>query len=81
MTEYLLEKLEEKVISILSELETSRNELEQLKQENASLKVSKANSVKKLENIVSLLNALDSQQPLIVNSPEVLQEKNACVID
>ena len=56
MTENLLQKLEEKVIALLTELEASRNEANALKLENFSLRAEKMNSSKKLQELVALLD-------------------------
>lgn len=59
MTENLLQKLEEKVITLLAELEALRDEIKQLKHENFSLKEEKADSIQKLQGVVSLFDSLD----------------------
>lgn len=76
MTENLLHKLEEKVTSLLKEMETLRNELNLLKLENSSLKIEKLSSIEKLQGLVSLLDASEMmRQPLITTELEVLQGK------
>lgn len=73
MTENLLQSLEDKITSLLKEMETLRRELIQLKHENFSLKVEKANSTKKLQALISLCDATEMLPPaLIANELEVL---------
>ncbi len=59
MTENLLQKLEEKMMILLAELENLRREVSQLKQENNGLRAEYSNHVKKLQNLVSLLDSLE----------------------
>ncbi len=59
MTDNLLQKLEDKVMTLLAELESARNELGRVRQENAVLKTEKINYGKKLQTIVTLLDTLD----------------------
>lgn len=55
MTENLLQKLEEKTMALLAELEKLRTENKKLKQENSSLKTEKESSTEKIQSLVSLL--------------------------
>lgn len=57
MTETLLQKLEEKTMNMLAELEKLRGDVKQLKHENSSLRAEKENSGKKLQDLVSLLES------------------------
>lgn len=59
MTDNLLQKLEEKIMALLTEMETMRQELGQVKQENSILRNDKSQSIKKVEELISLLDALD----------------------
>lgn len=68
MTENLLHKLEEKVLTLLKELELLRNELTLQKLENSSLKSERLQATRKLEELVSLFMAPEK----IVNEREVL---------
>jgi regulator of replication initiation timing len=61
MTDNFLQKLEEKVMVLLTELESLRKELSQLRHENASLKTEKINHAKKLQGLVSLLDSLEAE--------------------
>lgn len=65
MTDNLLQKLEEKMMTLLAELESLRKETTRLTQENNNLKVEYGNYVKKLQNIVSLMDSLDAAQPAV----------------
>ena len=60
MTDNFLQKLEEKVMVLLTELETLRKEHSQLKQENINLKTEKQNHAKKLQGLISLLDSLEA---------------------
>jgi hypothetical protein len=60
MTDNFLQKLEEKVMVLLTELEVLRKEHSQLKQENATLKAEKQNHAKKLQGLISLLDSLEA---------------------
>ena len=56
MTDSLMQKLEEKVMSLVTELEVLRRELHQLRQENSAFKAERNHHTQKL---ISLLDALD----------------------
>ena len=58
MTENLLQKLEEKAMTLLSELEMLRHEVVQLRKENSTLKIEKDNSVRKLQDLISVLDTI-----------------------
>ncbi|OGT38169.1 MAG: hypothetical protein A3F12_06770 [Gammaproteobacteria bacterium RIFCSPHIGHO2_12_FULL_38_14] len=60
MTENLIHKLEEKMMAILSEVEHLRKEVQRLNHENVSLKIEKETSSRKLQDLVSLLDAVNS---------------------
>ena len=66
MTDNFLHKLEEKVMVLLTELETLRKELQHLRQENTYLKAEQQNYTKKLQGLVSLLDSLDITESGIV---------------
>lgn len=68
MTETLLQKLEEKMMVLLTELEESRRELLRLSHENALLKSEKENNARKLADIVSLLEAVGSSEVAVTNT-------------
>ncbi len=57
MTENILQKLEEKTMNILTEMERLRSELKHLKNENLSLRSEKENNSKKLQDLMALLDA------------------------
>lgn len=59
MTDNLLQKLEEKVMVLLTELEVLRKETNYLRQENSHLKNEKVNFVSKMQGLVSLLETVD----------------------
>jgi regulator of replication initiation timing len=65
MTENLLQKLEEKMMVLLSEIEDSRQEIKKLKEENGMLRIEveqraiqKSSHEKKLQDILSLLESV-----------------------
>lgn len=60
----IVDKLEEKVMKVLAELENNRKKLFQLEQENHSLQSEKTNHVKKLQGLASLLDELQAMDHL-----------------
>lgn len=58
MTENLLQKLEEKTMMLLSELETLRNEVQFLTKEITTLKLEKDGSMRKLQDLISVLDTI-----------------------
>ena len=77
MTENLLQKLEEKTMNILTELERVRGELKQLKHENLSLRSEKENSTRKLQDLMSLLDATAFSDSANVERAFLQEEANA----
>jgi regulator of replication initiation timing len=71
MTENLLQKLEERMVTLLSEIEDLRNEVQRLTQENFSLKNQSQHSTKKLQDLISLLDAVH-----VIERPVVMQHAN-----
>jgi hypothetical protein len=79
MTENLLQKLEEKMMMIVSELEDSRKEIQRLNevvertsQENTFLKIKYENDAKKVHELILLLDTLNSNDTLMSN-PATMQ--------
>jgi len=66
MTDNFLQKLEEKVMVLLTELETLRKEVTSLRQENNSLKAEKVNYTKKLQGLLALMDSLESSGEVFV---------------
>lgn len=73
MTENLLQKLEEKVMMFLSEIETLRGQIQQLNRDNATLKAERDNQrieglkredelKDRLEGLVSLLDSVNTAE-------------------
>lgn len=67
MTDTLLQKVEEKVMTLVTELENlrkelqhTRSELNHSRQENTALKSEKMNYVEKMQDLMSLLDAVDT---------------------
>ena len=62
MIDNFLQRLEEKVMVLLTELESLRKEISQLRHENSALKTDKLNYTKKLQTLLSLLDSLEEEQ-------------------
>ncbi len=77
MTETLLQKLEEKTMNILTELENLRNELKQLKHENFSLRSEKDNNTRKLQDLMALLDATSFSDSAPVERAFLQEEASA----
>lgn len=71
MTETLLQKLEEKTMTILAELEKLRGEVKQLKSENQNLHFEKEANTRKIQDLVSILDSTASEE---VIEPVFLKE-------
>ena len=62
MTDNLLQKLEEKIVSLLTEVDGLRKEISRLRLENNSLSVAHNNYSKKLQELVSLLDIVEVEE-------------------
>ena len=62
MTENFLQKLEDKVTLILTQLETTRTETNTLKLENASLKAEASHAANKLRDLISLVDVVVGEE-------------------
>jgi regulator of replication initiation timing len=69
MTENLLQKLEEKMMLLLTEIEDSRRDIQRLTQENASLKVERENNSRKLTDIILLLDTMSAADNMVMAPP------------
>lgn len=58
LTENLLYKLEEKMMMLLSDAESMRQQIHRLQQENAALRQEKDGHTRKLQDLVSLLDSV-----------------------
>jgi len=74
MTETLLQKLEEKTMNLLSELEKLRNELKQVKHENFALRSEKDNNTRKLQDLMALLDATSATESLVADRVYLQEE-------
>jgi FtsZ-binding cell division protein ZapB len=63
----LIQKVEEKVSLLLKEMESLRKELIVLRQENFILKNSQGGHQQKLQNLVSLLATLETENELVTS--------------
>ena len=84
MTENLLQKLEEKMLFLVSELEGAREEIEHLMQENTVLKTEKDRHAKKLHDLVSLLDVVNHEKapeatPTLTHAKPVLLANDTVV--
>lgn len=67
MTENLLQKLEEKMMALVTELEDLRNEVQRLHHENSALRAERENNASKLQYLVSLMDAVNVVEKTVVN--------------
>ena len=79
MTDNFLQKLEEKVMVLLTELEGLRKEINHLRHENANLKAEKMNHSKKLQSLVSLLDSLEAESANYSNELRVVGAEDELV--
>jgi len=75
MTDNLLQTLEEKMMTLLAELENLRSETSRLRQENQQIKTEYGNHMKKLQGVISLLDSLEAASPAFGN--EMLEQVTA----
>ena len=70
MTENLLQKLEEKMMVLLTEVEKLRSDVLDLRQENASLRADREKVEERLKGLVSLFDAVDPAEavPSMMNA-------------
>lgn len=68
MPESLLQKLEEKMMLMISEVEELRKENLQLNQENSTLKMEKESHARKLQDLIGLLDAVSSSESALINA-------------
>jgi regulator of replication initiation timing len=59
MADNLLQKIEERVLALLNELEGMRSEIIKLRSENAILRDDHGTHVEKLQGLITLLDVLD----------------------
>ena len=67
MTESLIQKIEEKVMALMTELEQLRKEHTQVKHENAAMKADKQDAAKKMQGLISLLDTLESSSDSVIS--------------
>lgn len=67
ITENLLQKLEERVMILLSEIEDLRKEVDRLTNENKLYSNEKENHSRKLQDLISLLDAVNPPDNVVNN--------------
>lgn len=67
MTEHLLQKLEEKLVNLLAELEDLHLDIRELKEENQILKNEKIQSTQKIQSLITLLDSFDLPEMALDN--------------
>lgn len=60
MTESLLQKLEEKMVMLISEVEDLRKEIQHLNHENSALRNERESHARKLQDLIALLDTVVS---------------------
>lgn len=76
MTDNLFQKLEEKMMTLLSEVEDLRNEIARLNHENTTLKFERENHAEKLRGLISLIetvNPADNITAIPLHKPVLVQ--------
>ena len=77
MTENLLQKLEEKMVTLLMEIESLRTDVQKLQRENASLKEEKESNSSKLQDLISLLDSISENDNQIYFDMDSAADKSA----
>lgn len=67
MTENLLQKLEERMMMLLAEVEDSRRDIQRLTHENSLLKIERENHAKKLTDLISLLDTVNAADNMMAS--------------
>ncbi len=62
MTDNLIQKIEERVLGLLQEMEAMRNEILKLRSENAILRDDQGTHMQKLQGLMSLLDVLKQNE-------------------
>ena len=68
MTEVLLQQLEEKMMVLLTEIDSLRREVTTLKHENQTLKSDQDKHSRKLQDLLSLLDAVNTVDTAIASA-------------
>jgi regulator of replication initiation timing len=68
MTESLLQKLEEKMVMLISEVEELRKEIQHLNHENSALRNERENHARKLQDLIALLDTVVSSSDSVATS-------------
>lgn len=81
LLENLLHKLEEKMMTLLTEIEDARREIQHLSHENSLLRMDRENHSKKLTDLISLLDTVGPIEHFVKNistaaiKPVLVQDK------
>lgn len=68
MTESLLSRLEDRVMTLVAELEDLHKEMYRIRQENDLLKADRAGYAKKLQGLIALLESMNNaQEPALIH--------------
>lgn len=67
MTESLLQKLEERIVLLLTEVEDTRKQIQVLTQENTALRIERKSIEDKLSDLDALLNSVNTADDLMNN--------------
>jgi hypothetical protein len=79
MSENLLQKIEERVLTLLNELEVMRAEIIRLRSENAILKDDHGTHVHKLQGLLSLLEILEHSDGSLSSSDNAQTQDEAVI--
>lgn len=64
MTENLLQKLEEKMMTLLTEVEKLRSDVQGLKHENTALRMERESHSRKLQELISLFDSVNTVETI-----------------
>lgn len=67
MTESLLQKLEERIVLLLTEVEDTRKQIQVLTQENTALRIERKSIEDKLSDLDALLNSVNTADDIMSN--------------
>lgn len=71
MTESLLQKLEEKMVMLISEVEDLRREIQHLNHENSTLRAERENHARKLQDLIALLDTVVTGSDAVIGATSI----------